>query len=46
VAGIRDNPQLQAMQQMVQEAQEQIGELQQRLGEAERSLRINHANLT
>jgi hypothetical protein len=38
VAGIRDNPQLQAMQQMMQEAQEQIGELQQRLGEAEQQL--------
>jgi hypothetical protein len=39
VAGIRDNPQLQVMQQMMQEAQEQIGELQQRLGETEQQLK-------
>jgi hypothetical protein len=43
VAGIDDNPQLQAMQQqvqqMLQEAQGQIGELQQRLGEAEQQLK-------
>lgn len=39
VAGIRDNPQLQAMRQMIQEAQEQIGELQQRLREAEQQLK-------
>jgi hypothetical protein len=39
VASIRDNPQLQAMQQMMQEAQEQIGELQQRLGETEQQLK-------
>jgi hypothetical protein len=43
VAGISDNPQLQALQQqvqqMMQEAQGQIGELQQRLGEAEQQLK-------
>lgn len=43
VAGISENPQLQAMQQqvqqMMQQAQGQIGELQQRLGEAEQQLK-------
>lgn len=43
VAGISENPQLQAMQQqvqqMMQEAQGQIGELQQRLGEAEQQIK-------